>query len=48
MMRNGTEVLFVVTLLIGIVAGSIFIYKSSNVGCIDYFFGKACGVNVPR
>lgn len=45
-MRNGTEVLFVIALVVVIAAGGVYLYKSSNVGCIDYFFGKACGVNV--
>lgn len=47
-MRNGTEVLFVVALFVVIASGGVFLYKSSNIGCIDYFFGKACGVNVSK
>ena len=47
-MSNIERGLLVAACVIGIVAGGIFVFKSTGVGCVDWFFGKSCGVTIVR
>lgn len=42
------DTLIIVTCVVGILVGGMWLYKNSNIGCVDYIFGKACGVNVVK
>lgn len=42
------DTLITIACVVTIICGGVWLYKNSNVGCVDYYFGKACGVNVPK
>lgn len=43
-MTKGTEVLFVVALVIGIVAAGTYVGTHVSAGCYDFYLFKTCGV----
>ncbi len=43
-MGKGTEVLFVVALVVGIIAASLFISNHVSAGCYDFYLFKTCAV----
>lgn len=47
-MDNVVKIFILVTCVIGIAVGAVYLNKNINAGCVDFIFWKTCGVAITK